>query len=714
MNMKRRYSHLLFLCILCVGVLCISPANAVKAFSEELLLENNLNLLVSRDSAVSPLAECQHFAIVGKKQEAFTCFQKLKLNAPELVALKEYLTYKVTDAPEKFLEKQIEGSGGVWKYKYSDEYFNLISDRIINDSTLTGEEWRRAYTLLSDSRYLSKLDQRLFALDYYLTFWDENKVDSLLFLNIGQKKVSQKEASSLNPFLTKIYPSEIKPTSFRKNLYMARVFYEAKNYPKAIPLLESLINRGPKYSLKIKLMRKLANACYHSGRFKDASKWYYKLIKEKKGKAMDYLSLARSYKKSGNTSQARKWYNTFQKKFPRHSKTDEIIWVRAFEKEQVNQFDEAIKEYQKLEKNVTANKRRKWAGFRIGFIEFKRGNYFNAINKLKTVESNSDLLLSANAAKFFIAQSYHYSRKDKDAREWFIKTIHDFPTSYYAHRSRQLLEELNLMHKDSIPRLEIMGVGLKETLDWLEKRDSRSNQGVPEKKLEEMERFLGFGLWDLATKKYYEISKKQRYTMKVRFLTSQLFMEYGDVSFSYRIARTLLFEIRRQDMANAPDKVLKLIYPKPYEEKVAESAKTLNIEDNFVYSLMRQESIFDHDIVSPAGAIGLMQIMYGTGKILAREEGIQNFTKEMLANPYISIHLGAKYIANLVEKYDGNKYYVLANYNAGPKPTKRWKETIGDKVHDIFVEEISYWETRNYLKKVMGNFYTYKEIWGGN
>ena len=54
---------------------------------------------------------------------------------------------------------------------------------------------------------------------------------------------------------------------------------------------------------------------------------------------------------------------------------------------------------------------------------------------------------------------------------------------------------------------------------------------------------------------------------------------------------------------------------------------------------------------------------------------------------------------------------MLANYNAGPEPTRRWQREHGSKPLEMMVEDISYWETRDYVKKVMGNFWTYRVLW---
>jgi soluble lytic murein transglycosylase len=127
---------------------------------------------------------------------------------------------------------------------------------------------------------------------------------------------------------------------------------------------------------------------------------------------------------------------------------------------------------------------------------------------------------------------------------------------------------------------------------------------------------------------------------------------------------------------------------------------------------MKQESGFVPEIRSPAGAIGLMQIMPSTGKNLAKMENIEDFNVSQLRDPELNIRLGTAYLDDLKKKYNGNLMLVLCNYNAGPGPTNRWRKNHGMKPIEVFNEEISYWETRDYTKKVMGNFWSYGIIYG--
>ena len=189
-------------------------------------------------------------------------------------------------------------------------------------------------------------------------------------------------------------------------------------------------------------------------------------------------------------------------------------------------------------------------------------------------------------------------------------------------------------------------------------------------------------------------------------------LRYGYLAKAYKMARSLLNALPRQRMNHMPRPLAELFYPRLYPAEIAQGLDSTGLSPYFVMGLMRQESILDDQIQSPAGARGLLQIMTYTGKELAKQVGYSTFENDWLYNPLMGVQLGVHYVKSLYEEY-GDLRYVLTNYNAGPKPTKRWIRTNGDKNWETQVEEVSYRETRDYVKKVLGNFWSYQMIWEG-
>jgi soluble lytic murein transglycosylase len=200
------------------------------------------------------------------------------------------------------------------------------------------------------------------------------------------------------------------------------------------------------------------------------------------------------------------------------------------------------------------------------------------------------------------------------------------------------------------------------------------------------------------------------YTTARMFKNRELWRE------SYKLGLQLSYKIPPDKWGEAPKEVLRLIFPRPYEDLVQKYALKRGLEPAFVYALMRQESGFDREIKSGAGALGLMQLMPATGKTVAKKEKWPRFDPYTLTEAETNISLGTAYLRDLHKDYKGNHYWVLANYNAGPEPTKRWQgqsvtATGAERPLESYIEDISYWETRDYVKKVMGNYWTYRILW---
>ncbi len=138
-----------------------------------------------------------------------------------------------------------------------------------------------------------------------------------------------------------------------------------------------------------------------------------------------------------------------------------------------------------------------------------------------------------------------------------------------------------------------------------------------------------------------------------------------------------------------------------------------DVEWALVHALIRQESRFDAQAISPAGARGLMQVMPGTAKEVARKAGLSHQTDWLITRPDHNIKLGTKYIAQMVARYNGNYALALAAYNAGPGRVDRWVKEFGDpRKGEIgiidWIELIPIYETRNYVQRVMEGVFVYR------
>ncbi|OQW46848.1 MAG: hypothetical protein A4S09_02775 [Proteobacteria bacterium SG_bin7] len=232
------------------------------------------------------------------------------------------------------------------------------------------------------------------------------------------------------------------------------------------------------------------------------------------------------------------------------------------------------------------------------------------------------------------------------------------------------------------------------------------------RKYQRAQDLIRVGLFDLAKWELFDIEGRIRDPKKLRMLISQYQMIESYNRSSYVGYVVLGNERTKKGIEGAKD-LWEASYPLAYQSTVKTVASDYSVPTNFVWSIIRAESQFKADAKSPTGALGLMQIMPNTAKQVARLLKEANFHTDQLSEPGMNIKIGTRYLGKLLKKYSGQLPLVAAAYNAGPHRIDGWLMTFGSLDTDEFVEHIPFFETREYVKKVVGNYYNYDHIYSG-
>jgi soluble lytic murein transglycosylase-like protein len=154
-----------------------------------------------------------------------------------------------------------------------------------------------------------------------------------------------------------------------------------------------------------------------------------------------------------------------------------------------------------------------------------------------------------------------------------------------------------------------------------------------------------------------------------------------------------LFRLK-ENITLMPEETVTSLFPKPFGECISRYASRYSVDKNVIYAVMKAESLFKHNAVSSAGATGLMQLMPGTARGIARGLRLEGYE---LADPCASIQLGSKYIAGLMREFGNNFQYMVAAYNAGAGNVDKWKDRFRNEDMDYFTEFTPFIETRYYI-----------------
>ncbi|KPJ50199.1 MAG: hypothetical protein AMJ38_02155 [Dehalococcoidia bacterium DG_22] len=178
-------------------------------------------------------------------------------------------------------------------------------------------------------------------------------------------------------------------------------------------------------------------------------------------------------------------------------------------------------------------------------------------------------------------------------------------------------------------------------------------------------------------------------------------------------AATDLVEGADVPLEQAPRALLELAYPLDYLPLIDAAAAENDLSSLLLLAMIRQESFFDPTAGSPAGALGLTQVMPLTAQEIVGKLNVEDFSTSDLLRPLVSIQFGAHYLGSQLDLFDGDLFLALAAYNGGPGNASRWRESLPAADMDLFVELMDITETRTFVKAVLENYAMYRFLYGG-
>lgn len=215
------------------------------------------------------------------------------------------------------------------------------------------------------------------------------------------------------------------------------------------------------------------------------------------------------------------------------------------------------------------------------------------------------------------------------------------------------------------------------------------------KKNDRIEQLIDLGFEKEAVSEMMHASNRIASREELLYLCTRL-QEFGQYPWSVRIAS------RIPDV----DAVRQCVYPFAYKDLVEASAARHSVDPLLVLAVMREESRFDREARSPAGALGLLQLMPATAFRLDRSLRVGIRHPHDLTDAAKNLELGIHYLSALLREF-GSYPIAIAAYNAGEETVRKWLKRGNYRTADEFIEDIPYEETRNYVKKVLVTFFEY-------
>jgi soluble lytic murein transglycosylase len=372
---------------------------------------------------------------------------------------------------------------------------------------------------------------------------------------------------------------------------------------------------------------------------------------------------------------AQRLFREVLERFPQSQEAADALYAIGRIQQESGQHAEAATTYTELARRFPLASTAQEARWRAGWVRFLSGDYRAAADTFDSLSSDSERDTRI-ASEYWEARSLE-ALGSPDAPERLAHVAERHPATYYGGLARDRLGEPSPPLPTAI---DAARPPFPDTLDGPHAARARL-------------------LYQLG---YRRLARLELDAMATTASTSDLLDAYSAIDApgsALRLART------------SPGARRHYLYPLGFWDVIRDRSAQLDLDPLLVTALVRQESLFVPEAVSPADAHGLMQLLPGTAREVAATRGMAAPDRPTLHRVEPNVMLGTALLRRLLDRYSGSTVRALAAYNAGEDAVAKWDHRYGTRPDDEFVELISYRETRDYVKSVLGHYEVYRQLY---
>lgn len=379
--------------------------------------------------------------------------------------------------------------------------------------------------------------------------------------------------------------------------------------------------------------------------------------------------------------------------------------------------------YERLFNEYPGSKEAYYGLFKAGILYYRMGDFAKAQTTFLRLVVLTDNPEEQAADYLWVAKSLEKLNDPAAAQEYFEKAANADPTDFYGIRAAEILsgqkpltklENIDLAvdfenEKIKASRWVMETFNLDASIDVNSPSDLASNVSWMKAEV-----YTKLGMREQASNEFESLRNNLTGDAINTYRLMNRTLELGYYRTAILSSRHVLDLAGLSQAATLTDPPIyfnHIRFGSFFREYVIPTSLEHQLDPMVVFSLIRQESLFDSSITSVASAKGLMQITPNTAVGIVENYGWPpDYTVDDLNRPMVNIRLGTHYFKRCLDLYDGDVYAALSSYNAGDTATTRWKQLSGGDP-DLFIELVSYSETRDYIKSIVENNAIYEQIY---
>jgi soluble lytic murein transglycosylase len=369
-----------------------------------------------------------------------------------------------------------------------------------------------------------------------------------------------------------------------------------------------------------------------------------------------------------------------------------------------HEYDQALDAFREAQQRFPDGPRASYVHWKAAWLTFRQGRNDEA---KKAFEEQIALYPSGGETPAALYWRGRLAEEDNQlamARAFYQKLSDRYRNFYYAELGRERLNHLPAS-PDTTSQFAIL-----DRVPPLDSNIKVKDSDPPQDELhvQKAELLGNGGLIDFAIR---EIQAAPAGASWAPAETARLYIETGHYDRAIEYMKHASPNYFALDIPDLPRKYWEVLFPKAFWTDLKHNSEANGLDPYLVASLIRQESEFNPNAVSRANAVGLMQLLPKTGKLVAREEKLKRFSASQLYTPAVNLQLGTRYFRGMVDKF-GSFEYALAAYNAGSDRVEEWLGQGKYRDPQEFVESIPFTETREYVQAILRNASVYKQLYG--